>query len=96
MSATVDCSLFSNYFSILINGKKEGAPIIQVDGKMFDVAEYYFEDISGLSEVSGIYYQGLVIRSIRVKGIYFCMFIFFLVISFTLYSCLIYPIILFC
>jgi len=51
MSATVDCGLFSNYFSILINGKQEGAPIIQVDGKMFDVDEYYFEDISGLSEV---------------------------------------------
>lgn len=51
MSATVDCSLFSNYFSILVNGRQEGAPVIRVDGKMFDVREYYFEDISGLSEV---------------------------------------------
>ena len=51
MSATVDCSLFSKYFSILINGQQEGAPIIRVDGKMFDVDEYYFEDISRLSEV---------------------------------------------
>lgn len=52
MSATVDCSLFSKYFSILINGQQEGAPIIRVDGKMFDVDEYYFEDISRLSEVT--------------------------------------------
>lgn len=51
MSATVDCNLFSKYFSILVNGKQEGAPVIRVDGKLFDVAEYYFEDISGLSEV---------------------------------------------
>ena len=51
MSATVDCTLFSKYFSILINGQQEGAPIIRVDGKMFAVDEYYFEDISGLCEV---------------------------------------------
>ena len=48
MSATADCALFSNYFSILINNRKEGAPVISVVGKMYDVEEYYFEDISNL------------------------------------------------
>lgn len=51
MSATVESSLFSNYFSILINGKPEGCPVISVDGKLFRISKYYFEDVEGLSEV---------------------------------------------
>lgn len=50
MSATADCSLFSNYFSILINNRKEGAPVISVGGKMHEVHEYYFEDLTGLTD----------------------------------------------
>jgi len=50
MSATVDSTLFSNYFSMLINGRKEGAPVLSVEGKMYNVAEYYFEDIASLAE----------------------------------------------
>lgn len=51
MSATVESSLFSNYFSILINGKPEGCPVISVDGKLFRISKYYFEDVACLSEV---------------------------------------------
>ena len=54
MSATVDSSLFSNYFSILINGKKEGAPVISVEGKMYDVMEYYNDDVLSFAEVTKI------------------------------------------
>lgn len=37
MSATLDASLFCNFFG--------GAPLIQVPGRTFPVTEYYLEDI---------------------------------------------------
>ncbi|XP_065661782.1 ATP-dependent RNA helicase TDRD9 isoform X2 [Hydra vulgaris] len=49
MSATVDSTLFANYFSVLINGKQEPAPVLNVEGKMYEVSEYYFNDIATLA-----------------------------------------------
>ena len=51
MSATVDCTLFASYFSILINGKQEPAPVLTIEGKMFEVSEYYFDDLKTLAHV---------------------------------------------
>ena len=52
MSATMDCSLFSKYFSIIVRNKLEGAPVVSVEGKMFDVAEYYLDHLHSLGEVN--------------------------------------------
>lgn len=51
MSATMDCSLFSKYFAIQVRGKLEGAPVVSVEGRMFDVAEYYLDELQSLGEV---------------------------------------------
>ena len=52
MSATMDCSLFSKYFSIIVRNKLEGAPVVSVEGKMYDVAEYYLDHLHTLGEVN--------------------------------------------
>ena len=51
MSATMDCSIFSKYFAIQVRGKLEGAPVVSVEGKMYDVAEYYLDELQSLGEV---------------------------------------------
>ena len=51
MSATMDCSLFSNYFAIPVRGQLEGAPVVSVEGRMYDVAEFYLDNLQGLGEV---------------------------------------------
>lgn len=40
MSATVDASLFQNYF-----GGPERCPLIQVEGRAFPVASYFLDDL---------------------------------------------------
>ena len=51
MSATMDCSLFSKYFAIPVRGQLEGAPVVSVEGRMYDVAEFYLDNLQGLGEV---------------------------------------------
>ena len=45
MSATLDSDMFSRYFSLPINGRLEGAPVVTVEGRAFPVKEYYLNDI---------------------------------------------------
>ena len=52
MSATMDCSLYSKYFSIIVRNQLEGAPVVSVEGKMFGVAEYYLDHLHALGEVN--------------------------------------------
>lgn len=52
MSATMDCSLFSKYFSIIVRNQLEGAPVVSVEGKMFNVADYYLDHLRSLGEVT--------------------------------------------
>lgn len=47
MSATLDSEMFSRYFSLPINGRLEGAPVVTVEGKSYPVKEYYLDDIIG-------------------------------------------------
>ena len=54
MSATVDCSLFSKYFAIPIRGQLEGAPVVSVEGKIYDVEEYYLDDLKPLCDKPGM------------------------------------------
>lgn len=48
MSATLDSEIFSRYFSLPINGKLHGAPVVSVEGKSFPIHEYYLEEISNI------------------------------------------------
>ena len=48
MSATFDTELFGKYFSRLIGGKIEKAPVVVVEGRSYDVSEYYLDDLSEL------------------------------------------------
>ena len=45
MSATLDSDMFSRYFSLPINGRLEGAPVVTVEGRSYPVEEYYLNDI---------------------------------------------------
>eukprot|EP00794_Sanderia_malayensis_P020227 gene20227-22203_t len=51
MSATMDCSLFSKYFSVQIRGQLEGAPVVSVEGKMYDVSTYHLDNLKSLGEI---------------------------------------------
>ncbi|XP_022106993.1 putative ATP-dependent RNA helicase TDRD9 [Acanthaster planci] len=48
MSATFDTSMFAHYFAMPIAGKLEDAPVVNIEGRIYDVQEHYVEDISHL------------------------------------------------
>ncbi|XP_071787183.1 ATP-dependent RNA helicase TDRD9-like [Asterias amurensis] len=50
MSATFDTSMFANYFAMPIAGKLENAPVVNIEGKVYDVQEIYAPDISHLGQ----------------------------------------------
>jgi len=52
MSATIEQALFANYFARPVAGKPECAPVVKLDGRTYDVAEFYLEDIETLGRVS--------------------------------------------
>ena len=52
MSATMERALFAKYFARPVAGKPECAPVVKLDGRTFDVAEYYLEDLKDLGKVS--------------------------------------------
>ena len=45
MSATLDSNMFSRYFSLPINGRLEGAPVVTVEGRSYPVEEIYLNEI---------------------------------------------------
>ena len=51
MSATFDTSMFANYFAMPIAGKLENAPVVNIEGKVYDVQEIYAPDVSHLGQV---------------------------------------------
>jgi len=44
MSATFDCQVFSEYFATAVRGEMQNAPIIDVEGKIHDVKQFYWSD----------------------------------------------------
>ena len=52
MSATADCTLFSNYFSVLVRGQPEGAPVTSVGGMVHEVKVMYLEDLGLMMQVN--------------------------------------------
>ena len=51
MSATFDTDMFAHYFSLPLRGHLEPATVVNVEGRCYDVAEYYVEDLKSLGEV---------------------------------------------
>ncbi|XP_033096536.1 ATP-dependent RNA helicase TDRD9-like [Anneissia japonica] len=51
MSASIDTNLFTHYFSHPVLGRMEPAPVVSIEGKAFDVEEYYLGDLRGLGGV---------------------------------------------
>ena len=70
MSATFDSDMFAQYFALPVRDQLEPAPIVSVEGKPFQVREFYTEDLQALSEVyfyNDLYNfknQGPVVQSI--------------------------------
>lgn len=52
MSATFDSDMFSQYFAWPVGGQLEKAPVMIVEGRSYEVAEYYLEDLKELGRVS--------------------------------------------
>ncbi|XP_071961942.1 ATP-dependent RNA helicase TDRD9-like [Antedon mediterranea] len=45
MSASIDTNLFTRYFSHPVVGRMEPAPVVSIEGRIFDVEELYLDDI---------------------------------------------------
>ena len=52
MSATFDSEMFAQYFAMPVKDQLEQAPVVDVEGKPFNVNEYYAEDLIQLGPVS--------------------------------------------
>ena len=52
MSATMEEDLFKKYFARPVAGRPEDAPVVKLDGRTYDVGEYYLEDLAELGPVS--------------------------------------------
>ncbi|XP_014672536.1 PREDICTED: putative ATP-dependent RNA helicase TDRD9, partial [Priapulus caudatus] len=51
MSATFDCDMFAQYFSIPVEGHLEPAPVFNIEGKSFQVQEFYVEELRTIGTV---------------------------------------------
>ena len=51
MSATFDSDMFANYFALPVRDQLEPAPIVTVDGRPYEVKEFYTEQLQALGEV---------------------------------------------
>lgn len=54
MSATFDSDMFSQYFAWPVGGQLEKAPVMIVEGRSYEVAEYYLEDLKELGRLPEI------------------------------------------
>lgn len=52
MSATIDSDLFAQYFALPVYDRLEPAPVVNVEGMVFNVNEYYADDLASLGVVS--------------------------------------------
>jgi ATP-dependent RNA helicase TDRD9 len=51
MSATFESDLFGQYFAVPIRDRLEPAIVLSVEGKAYNVSEYYADDLTKLGEV---------------------------------------------
>ncbi|KAL5008137.1 hypothetical protein ScPMuIL_013718 [Solemya velum] len=45
MSATLDSDIFAQYFALPVRDRLEPAPVVSVEGRAYDVSEFYLEDL---------------------------------------------------
>lgn len=50
MSATFNTTQFGEYFGIPIQGRLQPPPVVNIDGRLFDVKEYYTDDVTEIHE----------------------------------------------
>ena len=55
MSATIDSKLFAEYFSVPIGDELSPAPVLSVQGRTYEVNEFYLDDLRQLGEVRAEY-----------------------------------------
>lgn len=48
MSATIEAEKFAEYFRLPSHGLFRNAPIVNVEGRMYDVQEQYLDDVQHL------------------------------------------------
>lgn len=51
MSATIDSDMFAAYFCMPRAGRAEPAPVMVVEGRHYDVQEFFLEDLQELGQV---------------------------------------------
>ena len=52
MSATFEASIFASYFARRLQGIVEEVPVVIVEGRMFNVNEFFLDDIKHIGTVS--------------------------------------------
>jgi hypothetical protein len=79
MSATIDCNLFSKYFARDViddnREKKERAPVFDIESKMYDVEEFYWNDLAKKSsflshEITTSFQNKLEKRNLNFRRMY--------------------------
>ena len=51
MSATIESEMFAGYYSSVVGNRLVPAPVINVEGKIYPVVEFYSDDMMFLGEV---------------------------------------------
>ncbi|KAL8608263.1 hypothetical protein ACOMHN_042130 [Nucella lapillus] len=54
MSATMNCDLFSHYFSLPIANQMAPAPVVHVEGQVFKVLRFFVDDLSSLGQLPAL------------------------------------------
>ena len=83
MSATFDSDMFANYFALPVRDQLEPAPIVTVDGRPYEVKEFYTEQLQALGEVLLKSYKNLMLVShffmryteMKTTSVNFCVLI---------------------
>ena len=52
MSATMNCEEFARYFSLPVRDILEPAPVVNVEGQVFKVSQFFADDLKPLGTVN--------------------------------------------
>lgn len=54
MSATIEASIFASYFARRVQGFVEEVPLVKVEGRVYNVNEFFLDDIKHIGTVSTV------------------------------------------
>jgi HrpA-like RNA helicase len=57
MSATMNCEEFARYFSLPVGSVLEPAPVVNVEGQVFKVSQFFADDLQPLGRVGNCAYS---------------------------------------